>query len=655
MTSITVSSRPLKAAALGPDGTLPLLGPLPETPYDPASGATAGLGDISYGYPPSLHPYTAQDGYGRSLEEQDVTTVVLENGLLRAVFLPDWGGRLWELFDKRSGKQLLHTPDTLQLANFALRNAWFAGGIEWNIGTRGHSPSTCAPLHHGIVHGPDGQDVLRFWEYERVRGVVFQVDAWLPEDSPVLFVSVRISNPQDHEVPMYWWSNAAVPQSPGTRVLAPASTAFSNDYSRISVVDPAAYEGRDCTWPTRNQHASDFFFDVPASARKWVLTADDDGDGLAMLSTDRLRGRKLFVWGTSEGGRHWQRWLSPDGGEYAEIQAGLAQTQFQHLPLPAGSSWTWTEAYGNAALNPGLAHAEEWTTSVAHGGERVDALLDRAGLDEAHRAAEARMDLPVDEILGQGNGWGALEARSREQAGERAFPDGTPFPAETLTLEQAPWLALLREGTFEGARTQPAGPLWEERLAGVEGNSSAVLHRAFLAHGAGRPEEARTLYLEALATGETLALAARDSALAHRGLALLAQGRTGVVGDLTGKDGARRETVARYRTACSLLPDDRRLLAEALEAVLAAGQPDEALALLSGLPFEDPTAFLHGRLLLLRARTLHALGRTQEVAELLKAGIEVPDLREGANVLRELWEAAVPGEPLPVQYDFTMT
>ncbi|MBO9705500.1 MAG: DUF5107 domain-containing protein, partial [Arthrobacter sp.] len=204
MASITASSRRLNVAPLGPDGTLPLLGPLPETPYDPASGAAAGLGDIEYGYPPSLHPYTSQDGYGRTLVEQDVRTVVLENDLLRAVFLPGWGGRLWELFDKRSGKQLLHTPGTLQLANFALRNAWFAGGIEWNIGTRGHSPTTCSPLHHGIVRGPDGQDVLRFWEYERLRGVVFQVDAWLPEDSPVLFVSVRISNPQDHDVPMYW-------------------------------------------------------------------------------------------------------------------------------------------------------------------------------------------------------------------------------------------------------------------------------------------------------------------------------------------------------------------------------------------------------------------------------------------------------------------
>ncbi|MBO9706198.1 MAG: DUF5107 domain-containing protein, partial [Arthrobacter sp.] len=452
----------------------------------------------------------------------------------------------------------------------------------------------------------------------------------------------------------YWWSNAAVPQTPGSRVLAPAATAFSSDYSSITVVDPSRYEGRDCTWPARNRHANDFFFDIPEAARKWVLTADDDGDGLAMLSTDRLRGRKLFVWGTSEGGRHWQRWLTPDGGEYAEIQAGLAQTQFQHLPLPAGGSWTWTEAYGNAAVDPALSHAEDWSEAVAHAGERVDALLDRAARDEAHRAAESRMDLPVEEILGHGQGWGALEAQVRQKSGLPPFPAGTPFPETSLGAEQEPWLALLRDGTFPGAATQPAGPLWEERLAALAGDPAAVLQRAFMAQGAGRVDEAEALYLEALDPAAK-GLSTRDTALAHRGLALIARGRAGVVDDVSGEEEARRETVARYRTACALLPDDRQLLAEALDAVLEAGEPEEALALLSGAPFEDPTAFFHGRLLLLRARALHALGRTQEVAELLKAGIEVPDLREGVNVLRELWESAVPGEPLPVEYDFTMT
>ena len=69
-----------------------------------------------------------------------------------------------------AGTSLVHTPPAIQFANLALRNAWFAGGIEFNIGTRGHSPTTCSPLHAALLPGPDGTEVLRMWEYERLRG-----------------------------------------------------------------------------------------------------------------------------------------------------------------------------------------------------------------------------------------------------------------------------------------------------------------------------------------------------------------------------------------------------------------------------------------------------------------------------------------------------
>ncbi|MFJ3956086.1 DUF5107 domain-containing protein [Arthrobacter sp. NPDC090010] len=640
MPGITVSSIPLDVSALPGGNTFPLLGPLPDTPYDPGVEGSAGLGDLGYGYPPSLFPYSVQDGYARELTRQEVTAVVLENSRLRAVVLPQWGGRLWELQDKATGKQLLHTPDTLQLANFALRNAWFAGGIEWNLGTRGHAPTSCEPLHCGLVRGSDGQEVLRLWEYERLRGLVFQVDLWLPEDSPVLLASVRIRNVQDHEVPVYWWTNAAVPQDEHSRVLAPAVQAYSNDYHRIAVVDPTRYEGRDCTWPARNTHAADFFFDLPEDGPRWLLNADVDGDGLAMLSTQRLRGRKLFVWGRGQGGRRWQHWLTPRGGEYAEIQAGLAQTQFQHLPMPAGAEWSWTEAYGNAAVSPAAAHSEDWSHAMTEGQRRADALLGPEGLEAAHRAATSRMDL-APEPLSAGSGWGALERAARISEGRAAEFPGTPFDESTLGPAQEPWLRLLRDGSFSGATAAVSGGRWEELLARLPGNADAMLHRAFMSHGSGRVEEAELLYRR------TLAL--RDTAEAHRGL-----------GSLLKTHGDPSEALEHYRSACALASGDRRLLIEAAEAMLDAGAATDALDLLDAADGnasvkDDVEGSFEGRLSLLRARTLYALGRNEDVAALLESGIEVPDLREGATVLRDLWDAAFPRIPLPERYDFTMS
>ena len=112
-----------------------------------AGGPRPGCAPVAsdYGLPPSIYPYLVLDDYARHRRPGVMRTAVLENERIRAEFALDLGGRLWSLRELPSGRELLYTSPALQPANLALRNAWFAGGVEWNIGTRGHSPTTCAP------------------------------------------------------------------------------------------------------------------------------------------------------------------------------------------------------------------------------------------------------------------------------------------------------------------------------------------------------------------------------------------------------------------------------------------------------------------------------------------------------------------------------
>ena len=96
--------------------------------------------NIGYGRVGSVLPYLVQDGYGRDRRPAEHKVAVLENDVLRATFLLDLGGRLWSLVHKPTGRELLYRNPVFQPANLALRNAWFAGGVEWNIGTIGHTP-----------------------------------------------------------------------------------------------------------------------------------------------------------------------------------------------------------------------------------------------------------------------------------------------------------------------------------------------------------------------------------------------------------------------------------------------------------------------------------------------------------------------------------
>jgi tetratricopeptide (TPR) repeat protein len=342
-----------------------------------------------------------------------------------------------------------------------------------------------------------------------------------------------------------------------------------------------------------------------------------------MISTARLRGRKLFVWGRGEGGRRWQEWLSPDGGRYAEIQAGLAQTQFQHLRMPAGADWTWVEAYGNAAVDPAVAHGDDWSEAIRHAEDRVAALLPPEALEDALAAAVAAADVPPAHVLRRGSGWGAVEAALRKRTGAPWIDEaGTPFAADTIGPLERPWHDLVTGGTFPGSESSVRGAQWDALLAAQPPSGGTFLHRATLAHAAGDLNRAHSLYEESLRRGDA---ALARLGLAHRGLALLAL----AAGDAPGG-------CAAYRSACAFLAEG-----DAAGALEILGEADAAET--------EP-----GRLRFLRAVALARAGSPDAAAALLREGIEVPDLREGENSISALWREVCPGEPVPARYQFSM-
>jgi hypothetical protein len=317
---------------------------------------------------------------------------VLENDTLKATFMLELGGRLRSLIHKPTGRELREANPVFQPANLAVRNAWLSGGVEWNIGMLGHFPLTCAPLFAGRITTPDGTPVLRMWEWERLRQTPYQIDAWLPPDSQVLYVRVRITNPHDEQVPMYWWSNAAVPETPATRVLVPADTAYNFGYGEggPARVDITIVQGTDVSYTTNIGRACDFFFHVATEdgQRPWVSALDGEGRRYVQVSTQRLAGRKLFLWGLGAGGRRWQEWLTEPGHAYLEIHAGLARTQMQHLPMPAHTDWQWLESYGYLEADPEQIHGDDWAAANAAAEQSLEELVPRARMEADLEAAQ---------------------------------------------------------------------------------------------------------------------------------------------------------------------------------------------------------------------------------------------------------------------------
>ena len=186
---------------------------------------------INYGMVEYGFPYKAQDNYTRKLNDTEQDCVVLENDYLKAIFFPQFGGKLHSLFDKKEKRNLLFSNSIVRPCHLGVRNAWMSGGVEWNCGYVGHNAFTCDLMHTAQTKLDDGTPVLRFYQYERIRSVVYQMDFFLPEKSKLLFVRTKIMNPSFDVVPMYWWSNIAVPEYKGGRVIAPCDEAILTFYS----------------------------------------------------------------------------------------------------------------------------------------------------------------------------------------------------------------------------------------------------------------------------------------------------------------------------------------------------------------------------------------------------------------------------------------
>lgn len=576
---------------------------------------------LGKGMIPTLLPYKLQDGYDREKRPRSFKAAVVENSHIRAVFLPELGGRLWSIYDKDEKRELLYVNPVFQPGNLGLRNAWFSGGVEFNVGIKGHNPLTCSTLHTSVDKTPDG-DVLRLYEYERIRGVVYSVSAWVDENSPVLYIRCKIENLSSETKHMYWWSNIAVPETKKTRIIVPASDSFLSFYNAdhyiLDKTNIPNSDGIDVSYPSNIPTSRDFFYKIPEASHKWIASVDEDGFGLLQCSTDKLYGRKLFVWGMAQGGRHWNEWLSEEGSAYIEIQAGLAHTQLEHIPMNAGETWEWAEGYtlikGNTAELNG-----EYENAV----NAVDEYMSKRIGDPNKLYFPSDDSVISSELIYEGSGWGNIEETVR---GSRISKYLTfPCSDDKMTSE---WRQLIEQGTFPcpSPDTEPVsyvtGKYWLEKLTSLKEQSwysmlhIGVIRYALFAYGEGSLDDVKTAFEES----DRLC----ENPWAKRNLAMLYKNEYGDIEKAT-------ELIV---SAVKLKPSSVALEKDAASILTSCGKDELWLEIFDSLSSELKNI---GRLRLYKAIAFINLDRLDEAAEILNEDFVMPDVKEGELSVSYYW------------------
>ncbi len=572
----------------------------------------------------TILPYTILDNYDRSRQLKQFPAVILENDYLRAVFLPSLGGRLWSLYDKKKNKELLYVNSVFQPANLAIRNAWFSGGVEWNVGIKGHNPLTCDPLFAEYAESEKGEPVLRMYEYERIRDIVYSIEAYMPDDQPVLYVRDTIENTSDKDKYTYWWSNIAVPETDDTRVIVPADDAFICFYNEGSyVLDKVTVpekDGIDYSYPYNSKRSQDFFYKIPPKRSKWIASLEKDGKGLIHFSQHKLIGRKMFLWGQGSGGRHWGEFLSNPGESYIEIQAGLAHTQLEHIPLPAGETWQWIEAYCPSECTPQQVCAD-WDIAQSYVEQNISKYVDLDNIDASIENIFPKK-LVNRKMLHNGAGWGYVEQEKRKLFNQPRLSNIYDFPVTTITKKEAQWLELIRNGklTCNDDTKPPISYLVSPELIPVLEKSAdnwyAYLQLGVMYYANERFEDAKN----ALQKSNEL----KETPWALRNLAMIAKN----------DDKDLESATQLILKAISLNNTERGLVVNCAQVLIAAKKYEKWLEI-----YEDLNNVLKsdGRLMFYCALSYLRLGNATKAAEIITPDFVMCDIKEGEISISHLW------------------
>ncbi|MDR0494785.1 MAG: DUF5107 domain-containing protein [Treponema sp.] len=587
-------------------------------------------------------PYTMQDRYSRKLEDMEFSSVVMENEYIKAEFIPALGGRLWSLFDKKRNRDMIYRNPVFRPANLAIRDAWFSGGIEWNIGRLGHTVHSCSPVFAGVFEA-DGTAVLRLWEFERQTRLFWRIEFTLAEDSCVLFAYTRIENPDSTAKPLYWWTNTALPQTPLARVFSAADEVIyivpgtgavkTMGYGRLPELPVLA--GRDASYPALSDYSNEYFFQNDRGNSPWESVVYEDGYAWGERSTLPLRYRKMFCWGNGPGGRRWQDFLSLPGQEYLEVQAGLAPTQLHTADIGGREVADWVQAFTAFQAETEQTHQKDYLSASRYVDTRLTHYLEpdtvQAALEQARSCCGTEA-----EILETGSGWGYLESRLRKYT----IPSGLSFPIESAGATEAPWAELLLRGSLPRIAVE-AGPgsfaideAWENLLEACfhktlepnptgEGDWFSPYHLGVIAFERGETGRAVSWWEESLKR-EKNPWACRNLAVAA-----LQSGDT--------------QTALNYYEQALSLPggQDQSFIQEYVPLLMDAGREEEAAALLEtcirragslealALPLIEAAA----RIALNRGDV--ASGDTSSLDRIFS--LEPVHIREGNTVLVDIW------------------
>lgn len=334
-----------------------------------------------------VYPLPFTDRIAEKPTPREWKAIWIENEYLRALVLPEIGGRIHILQDKTNGYDLIYRQDVIKPALVGLAGPWISGGIEFNW-PQHHRPATFLPTETHIEEGDDGSVTIWCGDHDPMARMKAMHGICLRPGVARLELRVRVYNRTPLPQTFLWWANVATRVHESYQSFFPPDVYYIADHAKRATSRyphcEGHYYGVDYAGRARNgvppsetppqylppasggrtpldYAANDlsFYANIPVPTSYMCMGSREDffggydhreQAGLIHLANHHISpGKKQWTWGNHQFGYAWDRNLTAKTAQgeyppYIELMAGVyTDNQPDFSFLQPGETKTWTQ------------------------------------------------------------------------------------------------------------------------------------------------------------------------------------------------------------------------------------------------------------------------------------------------------------------------
>jgi len=340
-----------------------------------------------------VYPLPFTDRIAEKPVDRKWKAIWIENEFIRAMILPEIGGRIHVLQDKTNGYDVIYHQAVIKPALVGLAGPWISGGIEFNW-PQHHRPATFLPVDFELEEHADGSKTLWCSDHDPMSRMKGMHGVCLHPGKSFLELKVRAYNRTPFVQTFLWWANVATRVHETYQSFFPPDVGYVADHARRSMSEyplcQGHYYGVDYGARGRNgvpaserpanfvsPHAANskfkiqnsklcnyapndlsFYANIPVPTSYMCMGSQEDffggydhaaQAGIVHYANHHISpGKKQWTWGNHEFGYAWDRNLTDADakGEFApyiEIMAGVYtdnQPDFSFLQPGETKSWS---------------------------------------------------------------------------------------------------------------------------------------------------------------------------------------------------------------------------------------------------------------------------------------------------------------------------